>query len=429
MTGCFARYFSAAVLVLYAVPAVALCAAPPEDGRWTNRDRGGSPYALEVRMTDCENPSGGSPYRVVTWARRGDGTLYQRAAVKAEYRTVDGRRWLAAAVNVGGYVDRLLIRRANVQGPKQLVVRVHSDSLDSKPDSHAEYRFESGLVPPAAQPPAMGRTGGVLVPVPSTGPSPFGASYFVFGLVDWDKDGHTDLIARDGANDLWLYPGESKRGYSTTARVKIGNGWAGYTSFGAVDWDKDGNPDLIARDGSGDLWLFPGEGKRGYSAAGRVKIGNGWGAFIHAGTVDWDSDGNPDILAIDGNGDLWLYAGEGKRAYSSAGRFQVGNGWGSYTSFGAGDWDRDGSADIIGRDTAGDLWLYPGESKRGYSATDRVRIGNGWGGYTPFGIADWDADRSADIVARNTSRDLMLFPGQSTRGYSAVQPVKIGNGW
>jgi hypothetical protein len=58
-----------------------------------------------------------------------------------------------------------------------------------------------------------------------------------------------------------------------------------------------------------------------------------------------------------------------------------------------------------------------------------VKIGNGWGGFTFAGLSDWDHDGSQDFVARTPAGDLMLYPGQSVRGYSAIAPVRIGNGW
>jgi hypothetical protein len=102
---------------------------------------------------------------------------------------------------------------------------------------------------------------------------------------DWDGDGHQDLIVReDNTGLMWLYPGQSKRGYSTANRVQIGNGWFGYTPFGTADWDGDGHQDLIVReDNTGLMWLYPGQSKRGYSTANRVQIGNGWFGYTPFG--------------------------------------------------------------------------------------------------------------------------------------------------
>jgi hypothetical protein len=44
-------------------------------------------------------------------------------------------------------------------------------------------------------------------------------------VADWDRDRHQDIVAKDSAGVLWLYPGESKRTMSTADRVQIGHGW------------------------------------------------------------------------------------------------------------------------------------------------------------------------------------------------------------
>jgi hypothetical protein len=95
-------------------------------------------------------------------------------------------------------------------------------------------------------------------------------------VADWDADGNQDIVARDSAGRLWLYPGESSRAYSGEPRSQIGNGWNGFTFADVADWDADGNADVVTRDRLGDLWLYAGESTRAYSGAGRYKIGNGW---------------------------------------------------------------------------------------------------------------------------------------------------------
>ena len=203
-----------------------------------------------------------------------------------------------------------------------------------------------------------------------------------FGLADWDQDGHQDIMVRDDVtNVLWLYPGQSVRGYSSAPRVQIGHGAAGYTPFGLADWDRDGHRDMLLReDATGILWLYPGQSVRGYSSAPRVEIGNGWSGYTAFGLADWDRDGHQDIVAReDATGVLWLYPGQSVRGYSSAPRVQIGHGWFGYTAFGLADWDRDGHQDIVAQENAtGLLWLYPGQSVLGYSTVPRVRIGNGW---------------------------------------------------
>ncbi|MEO3743449.1 trypsin-like serine protease [Plantactinospora sp. B5E13] len=258
--------------------------------------------------------------------------------------------------------------------------------------------------------------------------------YTPFGALDWDGDGHQDIVTRENTTgDLWLYPGESRRGLSTTPRVRIGNGWNGYTFFGAADWDGDGHQDILTRnDTTGDLWLYPGQSRRGYSSLAPVRLTTGLAGHTPFGVTDWDGDGHRDLVVRqDGNGSLLLQPGTGSRAPLTTARVQIGVGWNAYSPYGLTDWDGDGHRDVVARDNdTGDLWLYPGESRRGMSTTPRVRIGNGWTGYTLFGAVDWDRDGHQDVVTRNnTTGDLWLYPGESRRGMSTTPPVRIGWGW
>jgi len=260
-----------------------------------------------------------------------------------------------------------------------------------------------------------------------------GGPYTFAGLADWDRDSNRDIIARENATGhLWLYPGQSVRGYSSAPRVQIGNGWNPYTFAGLADWDGDGHQDIVTRnEATGKLWLYPGQSVRSFSSAASVEIGNGWSGYTFAGVADWDRDGNQDIVTReDATGKLYLYPGQSVRGYSSATRVEIGNGWNGYTFAGVADWDRDGNQDIITReDATGKLYLYPGQSVRNYSSAARVEIGNGWNGYTFAGVTDWDRDGNQDIVARDTTGLLWLYPGQSVRGYSGAARVQIGNGW
>ncbi len=64
-----------------------------------------------------------------------------------------------------------------------------------------------------------------------------------------------------------------------------------------------------------------------------------------------------------------------------AARRQVGSGWSIKTSIlAAEDVNLDGCAELLARDTAGYLWLYPGACNGGFKP--RVRIGSGWQQFT-----------------------------------------------
>src|SRR5688572_12035682 len=103
------------------------------------------------------------------------------------------------------------------------------------------------------------------------GASPAAAYYegrYVFGgVADYDGDGHLDIVASTYASGLlYLFPGTGVRGPITEAPVQIGNGWnvRDWKVEGVADWDADGHQDLIAKDSVGNIWLYPGQSARGY---------------------------------------------------------------------------------------------------------------------------------------------------------------------
>jgi hypothetical protein len=277
------------------------------------------------------------------------------------------------------------------------------------------------------------------------GASPAAAYYegrYVFGgAADYDGDGHLDLIGKPYAGDLlYLFPGSGGRGPITETRVQIGNGWTDWTVEGVADWDADGHQDLIARDPAANLWIYPGQSVRGYSTETPVQIGNGWGGYDIVGIVDWDNDGHQDFVVRQyATGVLWLFPGQSARGYGYNSLVRLGTGWTSdWWVAGVADYDRDGSQDVVTKHTpSGDLYLCPGNARRGPMTDACVKIGNGWQEWGFAGVADWDADGHADLIARspangqysNSPRDLWLYPGQSVRGYSTEPRTLLGTDW
>ncbi|MFF0274602.1 FG-GAP-like repeat-containing protein [Streptomyces sp. NPDC004330] len=189
------------------------------------------------------------------------------------------------------------------------------------------------------------------------------------------RDG-TTLVAADHDGLLWRYPADPRTGqYSGSTRILAGNGgWQNITTILAPgDFDGDGRTDLVARDKAGELWLYPGDGDDGYGT--RRSIGTGWQMFdVLLAPGDFDGDGKADLIGRTPVGDLWFYAGDGAGSYAP--RVRIGVDWERYTALAApGDLDGDGKADLIGRTPAGDLWFYAGDGAASYAPAAQVGYG------------------------------------------------------
>ena len=81
----------------------------------------------------------------------------------------------------------------------------------------------------------------------------------------------------DSAGVLWIYPGNGRGGFTTKKRV--GSGWAGMGAvFAARDLNGDGRADLGAVTLDGKLRLYPGRGNGTFASP--ATIGSGWNTFF-----------------------------------------------------------------------------------------------------------------------------------------------------
>ncbi|WP_323958697.1 peroxidase family protein [Arthrobacter sp. JZ12] len=237
---------------------------------------------------------------------------------------------------------------------------------------------------------------------------------------DFTGDGRADLVARDTAGVLWVYPGNGSGGLQS--RSRLGTGWQGMRSIIATpDFNGDGRADILAYDSTGRLWLYRGT-TTGALQAGQ-QIGTGWGGFTLTAPGDFNGDNRSDLMARDSGGRLWLYPGNGTGGFGT--RSQIGSGWSGFQMTSAGDFNGDKDSDIIAYDSTGRLWLYPGNGTGGFQT--RSQFGSGWTGFTMAGIGDLNGDDRSDLVARDSSGRLWLYPGTGTGRVGTRTP--FGSGW
>jgi hypothetical protein len=148
----------------------------------------------------------------------------------------------------------------------------------------------------------------------------------VFSPGDFTGDGKADILAETSTGGLYLYHGNGRGGF-TGGGSKIGSGWNVFARvFSPGDFTGDGKADILAETLTGDLYLYHGNGRGGFTG-GSTKIGAGWNIFSAMFSHgDWTGDAKADILAMKGNGDLYVYRGNGLGGFSG-GATKIGAGW------------------------------------------------------------------------------------------------------
>nr|WP_082874529.1 CAP domain-containing protein [Arthrobacter sp. OY3WO11] len=144
---------------------------------------------------------------------------------------------------------------------------------------------------------------------------------------DWDRDGAYDLVTQWSSGTLTLHRGIAAGGFQPPATLGSG-GWETLT-LAVGGWCANNRlPQLLALDGTGNLYLYPNKGLGDLSA--RTFVGS-IGAARKLSMVDYDADGFQDILALRGDGSVQLHRGWGTTALRAEARATVATGWGDVT--------------------------------------------------------------------------------------------------
>ncbi len=286
-------------------------------------------------------------------------------------------------------------------------------------------------------------------------------------FADFDLDGDLDLICGEFLDGFTYFENTGSRTaprYAGGRRIEhdgrpIAMDLQMITPT-AVDWDGDGDPDLIVGDEDGRVALVENLGGARFlppvyfkQEADFVKFG----ALVTPVGVDWDGDGDEDIVAgnsagyigfienLDG-GDPPRFAAPVKLdAGGEVIRIQAGpNGsiqgpaeakWG-YTTLSVADWDDDGLKDLVVNSIWGRVVWYRNASaagrplltpSRSIEFADRPQPSPAWNWFSPKGlelvtqwrttpvVVDWDRDGASDILMLDHEGYLTLYRGVAGR--------------
>jgi len=308
-----------------------------------------------------------------------------------------------------------------------------------------------------------------------------GAQDLIVGVGDWKAYGWDNAYNAEG-----VWTNGPLRGYvywvpnrGTTRKPEYGQPQAVLSDgkalevFGApspnfADWDGDGDLDLLCGEFLDGFTYFENAGTRTrpvYAAGRRVKCPDGARLaldleMITPTAIDWDRDGDLDLICGDEDGRVAFIENTGKLGADRVPLFLAPRYFrqeAQDVKFGAlatpvgCDWDGDGDCDLICGNTAGYIafienlsgkgvaqprWAEPKRLQAG-DQTLRIMAGpNGsiqgpceakWG-YTTQTVTDWDGDGLLDIVANSILGNVLWYRNVGTRTspkLAAAQPVEV----
>jgi hypothetical protein len=246
---------------------------------------------------------------------------------------------------------------------------------------------------------------------------------------DITGDGRPDLLTVTATGSLQVHSGSAPLGDNALAGyTTVSTGWQKYNKiFSPGDLNGDGRPDLLARSTTG-LYFFAGTGKASAPYGSAVQIGGaGWSQFNQlVGVGDFNGDGIGDVVARNSAG-LWLYTGSGTATPSFSAKYQIGGtGWNQYNQIVGGDYDGNGTEDLIARSYDGTLYFYEGNGNGTINPT-RGKAGTDWGGVQLFaGGGAAPAFGKDGIFANTPGGTLYYYEATGTGKLSAKYEVGTG---
>jgi hypothetical protein len=234
---------------------------------------------------------------------------------------------------------------------------------------------------------------------------------------DFNADGKSDVLWRNDSGEIYAW--NSQSGQGAFLGQSLGNPGLGWHLQDVADYSGDGKADILWRNNAGDFYVYKSDAGAEVSFTGQSVsyVDPVWAVVPQAG--DFNGDGRADILFRNtATGEVYVWNSQtGSPAVNFLGQSlgTVGTDW---SIKGVGDFNGDGRADVLWRSDAGDVYVWLDSPTGAPAMTGQTvsSVGNDW---AIMGLGDFNGDGRDDILWRHAG-DGELYVWNSQLGSSAV---------
>lgn len=259
-----------------------------------------------------------------------------------------------------------------------------------------------------------GRGDGTFLPGGFGVPGP--SQLTMLAAADFDSDGKDDVAGAWHGTAMVLLAGPQR----TLLPAKV-VARTGAEVIAAGDWDRDKRPDLVVGEAA-DFSLLSGDGKGGFRAPVTGMVLKDAYPVIAIAVGDLDRDGHPDLFATHGTSSVAVTGpprnGRWNAVYMGGQPMLAGSNT-THADCGVGDFDHDGSTDLLTYQAAGALVVIRGDGKGGFLAPVE-NVAPPGSGASFLRVADLDQDGFDDVVFAGPGlRTLNIWRGVAAGRFTA----------
>jgi hypothetical protein len=257
-------------------------------------------------------------------------------------------------------------------------------------------------------------------------------------MVDWNFDGTIDLLVSDNNGVVYLVQGGVPPSYQGVLldTAAIFGFSAREANVFAVDWDNDADFDLLIGTRTNGVLLAINSGDHqtaNFVNAGKIRVLGqdplSFATSLTPAVIDWNDDGNKDLIIGSSSGIIGLYINSGtdEAPVFAAEAFVQADGElmivpAGYAAPFVTDWNNDGLSDLLFGTWDGSVHLYLNTGVQGapvftaagpieyyISLASQLDVNPGPRS-VPY-LADWNGDGSRELFCGNENGDIVLYRG------------------